>query len=333
MSLIDELPESVAALMRSGAIAQYATVSAAGVPIDTPVLYFPDDDLSRVSLATGLSYPAKAERARRNPKVGMLLGGGPEDPVVAIAGMAAVRDADLQDNVNRYLAEACYTLPHDPDWTLARQAVWYWTRIIVEIVPKRIVWWDSPADMASAPHCWEAPEEASFPASDPAPPGKTSSPAKWVEKPWQDLASEALARGAPGHITVLDGQGFPLPMRADAVAVTQDGFTLVMPGGVPWSFEGKACLTFGGIETFLGDAREADGKVFLQVERTLPVFPMTSDMTQLWQPTPDTREQLMRRLLQELERRGQPVPAIPLDRPPPSPGYRRRMQRMGKTVD
>ena len=69
----------------------------------------------------------------------------------------------------------------------------------------------------------------------------------------------------------------------------------------------------------------------MAVERTLPVFPMTQDMTQLWQPTPDTRMQLMRRLEEELVRRGQPVPTIPLDRPPPSEGYRRRMERMKTT--
>ena len=327
------MPENVASLMRSGAIAQYATVSAAGVPIDTPVLYFPDDDLARVNIATGLSYPAKAERARRNPKVGMLLQAGPNDPVISLSGMAAVRDADLQDNVERYLAEACYTLPHDPDWSLARQAVWYWTRIIVEIAPARILWWDSPAKMDSAPMCWEASPDTAFPPSDPTPPGKASSPAKWTQKPWRDLAETALARGVAGHLTVLDQRGFPLPMPARSIALTQDGLSLDMPAGVPWAFTGKGCLTFGGVETLLGDVSASGGKVMLEVERTLPVFPMTSDMRQLWKPTPDTRAQLMRRLEEELARRGQPVPTIPTVRPPPSQGYRRRMERMGKSFE
>ena len=326
--MLEALPEPVLELMRSGAIAQYASVSAAGMPVDTPVLYFPGEALASFDLATGLSYPAKAERARRNPRVGLLLEGGPGDPVVSIAGMAAVRDADLQANVNRYLAEASYTLPHDPDWSLARQAVWYWTRIIVEIVPARIYWWDNPAAMSGPPRVWRAPDGSSYPASDPAPPGKISKPAQWQDLDWRALAEQALGRQVPGHLSLIDREGFPLPIRALAVKLTEAGLAVDLPQGLPWLAEGKACLTFGGIETFLGDATLNHGQVVLAVERTLPVFPMTQDMTQLWKPTPDTRRQLMRRLEEELARRGQPVPTIPAERPLPSDGYRRRMERM-----
>jgi hypothetical protein len=68
----------------------------------------------------------------------------------------------------------------------------------------------------------------------------------------------------------------------------------------------------------------------MRVERTLPIFPMTKDMTQLWEPTEDTRTQLMRRLKEEVERRGQSIPTIPIDRPEPTAGYRRRMARAGR---
>jgi hypothetical protein len=321
------LPGPIVDLLKSGSVAQFATVSATGAPIDTPVLLFPSEGLRSFDLATGLSYPAKAERARRNPRVGLLIEGGPNEPVISIAGMAAVKDSDLQANVDRYLSEAAYTLAHNPDWSLARQAVWYWTRILVEITPARVVWWNNPTVMDRPPHRWDAPAGTIFPQSDPAPYGKTSEAAKWQERPWQELAAQALSRKAFGHLSVIDAEGFPRPMRASAIALTATGFGLEMPTGIPWDTVGKACLTFGGIETFIGEATVQSGSVVMTVERTLPVFPMTQDMTQLWQPSDDTRRQLMRRLREETERRGQPIPTIPDVRPKPSAGYKRRMER------
>ena len=63
-----DLPQPVRGMIESCAITEFATISGAVVPIDTPVYYFPDDALSMLSIATGLSYPAKADRARRNPR-------------------------------------------------------------------------------------------------------------------------------------------------------------------------------------------------------------------------------------------------------------------------
>lgn len=323
--MLRELPGRVLDVLRRGRAAQYATVSAAGVAIDTPALYFPSDGLRSIDLATGLSYPAKAERARRNPRVGLLIEGGSEDPVISIAGHAAVRDADLQANVERYLSEAGHTLPGDPDWAIARQAVWYWTRILIEVTPARVLWWDNAAALDAPPHRWDAPADTVFAKSDPAPPGAPSRPAKWEQPPWPMLADQALARGADGHLSVVDGEGYPRPFGVRAVRRTEGGFMLDVAKGAPWSLSGPASLTFQGIETFIGEVSNHDGAAIMRVERALPVFPMTRDMRQLWSPSPDTYEQLMRRLRHETERRGQPIPTIPAERPEPSAGYRLRM--------
>lgn len=326
--MLEELPGRVVELICSGATAEYATMSSAGVPIDTPVLFFPSEGLRSIDLATGLAYSAKAERARRNPKVGLLIEGGAEDPVISVAGIAAVRDSDLQANVDRYLSEAGHTLPGSPDWSLARKAVWYWTRIIVEITPARVHWWENAAAMDCPPHCWTAPPDTIYPQSDPAPPGAASKAPNWNELPWRGLAKTALARGSRGHLSLIDSEGFPLPIRVRGIASIEEGFMLDLPKGAPWAtLAGMASLTFHGIETFIGEVTESGGRLRMRVDRALPVFPMTSDTRELWEPSPNTHENLMRRLRHEAQRRGQPIPAIPFERPSPSAGYNRRMAR------
>jgi hypothetical protein len=148
MSGLYDLPERILKFIESGVVAEFSTISAAGVPIDTPTYYFPSDDLTTLDLATGVPNPAKAERARRNPKVGLLMDGAPDEPVVGVRARAAVRDTDLQANCVRYIAETGFKgVSHGVGWEQARQAVTYWSRIIIENKPERVYWWDNQAAM------------------------------------------------------------------------------------------------------------------------------------------------------------------------------------------
>jgi len=320
MTYLRDLPDDVANLIRSRFITEYATVSAVGVPIDTPLLVFTSADLSSLDVTTGLAYPIKAERARRNPKVGLFMDGGPEQPVVSLAGVAAVRDADLQANLNRYLAESILQPPVSVmDWNITRQAIWYFTRIFVCVTPSHIRWWKNHAAMDDQPHEWRAPADTVFPKSDPAPPGKATDAPRWPRPAWQELAKSALARNVPAHLTLLDAEGYPLPIRVRDAKAHKDGFRLVTPKGAPWS-QGKASLSFEGREMFVGQAIPEDGATVLRVERNLPVLPLTEDYSEVLEPKLATRAALMKRLEEELRRRGQNIPTISQTPPQPTAG-------------
>lgn len=325
MHQLTGLPDNVAEVIRTAVICEFATVSAAGVPIDTPLLYFWSDGLRSLDVATGLAYPAKAERARRNPKVGLLLEGGAGQPIVSVAGVAAVRDADLQRNLERYLSEVAWDIPMGAPWSKARAAIWYWARIIVSVTPRHIRWWPSADDMDRPPQRWDAPAGWSFPQSDPAPAGQVSAAPKWREYPWREFAASFLDKGVPGHLTLCDDDGYPLPIRARWIELLEDGFRLDIPRGAPWRRRGKATLTFAGAATFVGEVTEQGPDLILTTERVLPILPTVENPNELWEPSEHTRTELMRRLVQEAQRRGQPVPTVLETLPPFTDGARARI--------
>jgi hypothetical protein len=326
------LPEPVLALIRSAGLAEFATVSAAGVPIDTPVGSFHEPD-GRISIATGVAYPAKAERVRRNPKVGLLFEGFPGEPVVLIAGMGAVSDADIQANVDRYLPEiAAYfdNFAAGYSYEQARDSVHYWAKIFIDVTVRTIFWWDDWSRVDGPPHRWDAPADSIWPTSDPAPASPSSAPVDWSPPPWRDQAEEVIAEKLPAHLTLLDAEGFPLPFRARTVTRTGDGFALELPAGVPWQVAGKATLCFIARSTFVGTVTPAEGGAHFRVERALPVMPIVKDLSAIWSPTSEARRKLSERLAAELARRGQPVPHMPEEMPAPTGGSLLRAERSRK---
>ena len=315
MSSLHDLPQHIFRMIESGVVAEFATMTAKGAPIDTPTYYFPADDMATIDLATGVPNPAKAERARRNSKVGLLIEGRPEEPVVVIRAHAAVRDSDIQSNAIRYLAETGWQgVSHGITWEQARLAVTYWSRIIIENTPERIYWWDNHAALDGPPKVWNAAPGTVWPQSDPAPEAPVS-PGNWTPRPWQDVAADAIATGHPAHLSVVDSDGYPLPMRARSVELVDEGFRIAVPKGVPWAFAGPACVTFAGFRTLVGVAEAQGDTVLFRAERALPQHPSTLDTKQVLQPSEATLAKTRSRLEAEMARRGQPLPAIAEEAP------------------
>jgi hypothetical protein len=318
MAFTEHLPEAVVRLIRSGMVAEYASVTAKGVPIDTPTYYFPSEDVSTLDIGTGLAYPAKAERARRNPKVGLLIEGEVDDPVVSIAGYGAVRDADIQANLNRYVAETANLLPPGGAWEAMRKSLFYWSRVFVAVTPSHVRWWpDQTSAMTDQPQEWRAPQDTVYPPSDPKPAGMMSAAPEWPLQSWQEVADIAMERAVPGHLTLCDSDGFPLPLRVQSIKQTADGFSMAVPKAAPWS-SGSATLSFQGREVFIGMAEPITGGMLLRVERAMPIFPLTSPDLTVPRPSRETRALLTARMEEELARRGLGIPVVPEDMLPPT---------------
>ncbi|MFI6738607.1 pyridoxamine 5'-phosphate oxidase family protein [Nonomuraea sp. NPDC050451] len=94
------LPAEVRQVFERSFVCEYTSLTRAGRPVTWPVTPYAGRD-GTLDVTTGLSYPDKAERARRDPRVALLYSdpagsGLDRPPVVLVQGRAAVRDADLR---------------------------------------------------------------------------------------------------------------------------------------------------------------------------------------------------------------------------------------------
>lgn len=312
------LPSVVADTIEGSSVAEFVTYTANGVPIDTPLLHFVGRDGRTCDMTTGLAYPAKAERARRNPHVALFFEGsaGPDGPAVLVQALAAVRDADIQANTDRYV-DACLDTMLAAEagratWEQMTSAIWYWPRVWIECHPVRALWWPDGNRLDDDPQRWDADASALAVQSDPAPSGKGTPPAPWPEQDWRERARAVLALHPRPHLSMVDGE-FPSVVRVRRCSLDDDVFTLDVPSAVPGDRAGPVSLCFAGRATFVGHAVPDGDVVRLPVERMLPVLPLID--TGAIVPDPAQREVLLARLDHELARRGQPRPVINAVRP------------------
>ena len=86
-------PEAALGRFQRAITVEYTSLTRAGLPIMIPLTPFLGEDQLSVDVSTGLTYPANAERARRNPKVCLLfsdpVGSGLSNPpIVLVQGLA-----------------------------------------------------------------------------------------------------------------------------------------------------------------------------------------------------------------------------------------------------
>ncbi|MER6513937.1 hypothetical protein ABT158_44470 [Nonomuraea sp. NPDC001636] len=303
-------------------VCAYASLTRDGRPVTWPVTPYAGAG-GTLDVSTGLTYPDKAERARRDPRVALLCSGaedgGPDRaPVVLVQGRAAVRDADLQAGTDRYVRESLAKTGAGfagMPWFLVRRLSWYFARIWVEVTPERIVWWPE-GDLSRTPEIWTGPPDVAAPASDPAPTGPRLPSRSAPPADWRPFAGRAARLGEPVVTMVADGM--PLAVPARSAVRTEAGFDLWLPAGVQ-AADGPVCLTFHrhgpAMEwqenvVLVGRATGAGDRLSVRVERALNDWSLAGSRRERSRSFLGQGRLLRKRLEAEAARRGQPVPRV-----------------------
>jgi hypothetical protein len=311
-------PSELLPVFQKSITCEYASLTASGSPITVAVTPYMGENTLDVS--TGLTYPLKAERARRNPKVGLLYSdpvGSKLDnpPIILVYGHTAVRDRNLQKNTDRYVSYVAPNLPL-PDF-VKRRMTFYFARIWVEVTPLKILWWEN-RDLDAPPKRWDAPAGLDLPQSDPAPQGESLG--SWREAPqdWREGAAYAAQNLGTPILTVVDDEGFPVPVRVKSFSLVDTGFQVQVGTGAPAKAAGKACLmfhthpeVFTGQENMVFVGQMQEGGLF-KVERRLGDWSLPPKGLGALTSLLGNGIKLRPRLQSEAARRGQPVPKVRL---------------------
>ncbi len=319
-------PHELVAVFEQSVTAELSTLTTSGRPITTPTTPYLGAGGDTIDVSTGLTYPAKAERARRDPRVALLFAdpvgpGMQRAPVVLVQGLATVRDSDLQANTDRYVALSARKLPDTVKGkprTALRRMAWYYARIWIEVTPLHLWWWPG-RDLDEPPRQWDAPDGTAAGLSDPAPPG--GAPGPWMRPPrrWEPLAAGALGRLPLCDLTVVGANGFPLCVPVRRAELVEDGVSLTVGPGAPALEPGPACLTvhdhaerFTGQEnhTLVGTLVTGEAGLRLRVDRALGDWSLAGGTLRMSLGFLSKGPTLRRRLLAEAARRGQSVPKV-----------------------
>ncbi len=306
--------------------AEFSTLTRGATPVTSPATPYVGSNGATLDVSTCLTYPAKAERARRDPRVCLLFAdpvgtGIDAPPTVVVQGLATVRDSDLQSNTDRYVRESSAKLPAAtkgrPRFVLRRMG-WYYVRIWIEVTPIHIRWWNGRR-LDEAPRTWEAPPGTAAPLSDPAPTGSQPRPWRPAPRGWSDVASESIDRLGLHDLTVVDLNGFPLCLPVSRTELTDEGFLLDVGPGAPATLHGPACLTmhthapaFTGQEnrSFVGTVERDDARMHFRVERALADWSLGGGRAKVATSFLGAGRHLAPRLGTEARRRIQAVPKV-----------------------
>jgi hypothetical protein len=326
MSHTSPWPDEVQALFERAITVEYASLTKSGVPIMVPVTPYVSADSTTLDVTTGLAYPAKADRARRNPKVTLLFADGvgsglSKPPVVMVQGLASVRSADLQANTDRYVAASLTKLPaayRGSPKVLLRRLAPYFARLWIEVTPIRMLLWESRSlDQAATE--WLADSGITAPPSDPAPTGRP--PGAWLPPPrdWREQADHWVQDLELADIAWVGRDGWPVSVPTLAIERTDSGFGIELGAFAPDAPSGPSTLTlhthspnFSTQEnhTFVGTLTQSGSGLNFEADRVLADVSLRGNKIRRTMDFLSKVRLLGTRLDEEAARYGQTAPTI-----------------------
>ncbi len=323
-------PDELTEVFDKSLTVTFVSITKSGQPISVPLTPYVNPETNTLDVSTGLTYPAKAERARNNPCVSLLYSDPiglsiDSPPVVLVQGHAAIRDNDLQANTDRYIKLSSMKLPEStkgqPKIVLQRLP-WYFARIWIEITPIEIFWWPNH-NMALPPQHWQCDTNQVLPSSDPPPQG-SNLPA-WLSQPteWMQQADIAQAKLHLRDLSFVTQEGKIMSVPVQDVHQHAEGFSFELPKCIEPLPAGKATMTFHnhpvkftGQEnrTFLGAVESQLGQDTIicnfNVRKVLADWSLPGNRLTMAVSFLSKGRKLAPRLKLEAERRNQPIPKV-----------------------
>jgi general stress protein 26 len=148
------LPAPVVQLLQAALVAELTVIDSRGKPRTDPLIPLWDGD--HILMTSSVLFSRKLEDIKRNPKVSVSL----SDPIAidvvpfsraTIQGDARVIDDDLHNGWSRVLPLWLNKEPVLSSLLKLRFALpLFWERAIIEITPRRVLWWPG-ADTSKSP--------------------------------------------------------------------------------------------------------------------------------------------------------------------------------------
>lgn len=147
-------PAEVERVFRDFRCAEMGTVAKDGTPIAWPIIVLYRPERGCFVTTTSIGLPQKAFNLRRDPRVSLLYsdptGSGLVDPpAVLVQGEATVSrdivtwDEDLHDLWKLLAVRQPAANMFSSNWFMRRLMGWYFMRLIITIVPKQVLLWES----------------------------------------------------------------------------------------------------------------------------------------------------------------------------------------------